>query len=705
MASETVIECRAEYAVGTAIFAVRWFARWKTTGFKGFIWDEAFAFSAWTFFTLIYAMVELLAIVGAPIAFTQEQREALPDSRKKSMREGAKAMFASFFFLIMMVWSLKGCLVMIFLRLTKNTRLHGYVLVVAAISVVSCLAAIITQFTHCLPLHHNWQILPDPGKECSAGVVINIIIAVGNVLTDALLLVVPVSVLKDVQTAMWRKIKIGFLLSLGVFVMGMAIARCILSLGSSVQVALASVWAQREAIVSIFAVNAPVINALLKVETWTSTDISCKCVHPSRSCHIHPTNLDDSGSRSNRRRAGDVDFEMVDVETQTDPQKTIRILESINQSSFQSDADRYATKEAARRLLARLETPFERGWTLAFETPVLVAGLQMGSDLGIWIKWADAEKQSGGKPTKLEIILGWCKAEAEPNLLRRFLKHLSALYVLEETDVDEWKLTPYTRAMGNTSTHADQIIQCGLDHTIPSGVNLAKFLRKYNYQDPLDKTKLDNYADMTGGMDFFATCAKDPERLGSSFIGLMTALRNHKMPWTEVYDTAELVSGANLENGTPLFVDIGGAHGLDTERLLARHPDLPSNVLVVQDTPEVVAMTPEELDPRVRKMAYDFFTPQPLVGARAYFFHAVPHDWPDVDVLRMLANVRDAMKQGYSKLLIYEVLMNCVSGLERTEQHWKDLLREAGFSINCISRHPRAVESVIEAELTSEEQP
>lgn len=80
------------------------------------------------------------------------------------------------------------------------------------------------------------------------------------------------------------------------------------------------------------------------------------------------------------------------------------------------------------------------------------------------------------------------------------------------------------------------------------------------------------------------------------------------------------------------------------------------------------------------------------------------------------------MKQDYSKLLIYEVvlpaegatslmttldlqLMNCVSGLERTEQHWTDLLKEAGFSINSISRHPRAVESVIEAELSSIEQP
>lgn len=47
---------------------------------------------------------------------------------KKSMREGAKAMFASFFFLIVMVWSLKGCLIMIFLRLTYVLlRLNGLV--------------------------------------------------------------------------------------------------------------------------------------------------------------------------------------------------------------------------------------------------------------------------------------------------------------------------------------------------------------------------------------------------------------------------------------------------------------------------------------------------------------------------------------------------------------------------------------------------
>lgn len=198
----------------------------------------------------------------------------------------------------------------------------------------------------------------------------------------------------------------------------------------------------------------------------------------------------------------------------------------------------------------------------------------------------------------------------------------------------------------------------------------------------------------------------------------MTALRNHKMDWTDVYDTSQMVKGADMTSPAPLFVDIGGAHGLDAARLLAKHPDLPGSAgLIVQDLPEVVSTHAiEVLDPRVTREAYDFFTPQPLVGARAYFFHAVPHDWPDADCVRIFENVKVAMQKGYSKLLIYEIvlpatgatglmttldlqLMNCTSGLERTEQNWRELLRTVGLKIVTISRHPRAVESVIEAEL------
>ncbi|ORY67787.1 S-adenosyl-L-methionine-dependent methyltransferase [Pseudomassariella vexata] len=393
---------------------------------------------------------------------------------------------------------------------------------------------------------------------------------------------------------------------------------------------------------------------------------------------------------------------------------TLSKLDSIQPETFDNDAERYAAKEAARRLLARLETPFERSWALSFENPVLISGVQICSDLGIWTKWTEVNKQNGGAAQTLDDILGMCNVTVNRNLLRRFLKHISALYLLEETGIDMWKPTPFSLAMGDSATYIGQTMLCGIHHTIPGGIRLAKFLKKIKYEEPLDKTKFDNYADLVGE-DFFDHCQNDPIA-GGSFIGLMTALQNYKMDWTDVFDTRKLVEGTDLRSG-PLFVDVGGAHGLDTARLLARHEDLPSDVLIVQDLPEVVSThAKEQLDGRIKRMAHDFFTAQPVVGSRAYFFHAVPHDWPDADCLRIFGHVKAAMKKGYSKLLIYEVvlpaqgatnlmttldlqLMSTVSGLERTEEHWTTLLGQAGFKIISVLRHPRAVESVIEAEL------
>ncbi|KAJ0118710.1 S-adenosyl-L-methionine-dependent methyltransferase [Diaporthe amygdali] len=400
----------------------------------------------------------------------------------------------------------------------------------------------------------------------------------------------------------------------------------------------------------------------------------------------------------------------------TKPHNVVEVLDSISGQSFDTNADRYEAKEAARRLLARIETPFERSWALSFETPVLIAGLQICQDLGIWSTWA-AKHDNNEDIQTLDGVIDMCNVPVQPNLLRRFLRHLAATNVLEETGVDTWKLSPFAKAIGKDTTNIGLSVQCGLDHTIPCGVNLAGFLAKHRYQEPLDKAKFDNYTDLFGS-DFFDLCQRNPS-VGGSFIGLMTALANHKMDWTEVYNTAGLVQGADLSSSGPaLFVDIGGAHGLDTARFLAKHPNLPASAkLVVQDLPEVVSTHAKTaLSPRIERMAYDFFQPQPLLGARTYFLHAVPHDWPDGECKRIFQNIKTAMLKGYSKLLIYEVvlpnkgatslmttldlqLMNLTSGFERTERGWEKLLGEVGFGILQIFRHPGAVESVIEVEL------
>ena len=167
----------------------------------------------------------------------------------------------------------------------------------------------------------------------------------------------------------------------------------------------------------------------------------------------------------------------------------IQSLDSIRPTQFADDARRYEAKEAARRLLNRLETPFEQGWRLSLETPVLIAGIQVALDLGIWEKWTEADKKKPGTAVDLEQLLKWVKKQIEPNLLRkptfltmsrtrirldkiltwnhagRFFRHLAALYVLEETNVDTWKPTPYSLSLGDTESHTDQITQCGYVRT------------------------------------------------------------------------------------------------------------------------------------------------------------------------------------------------------------------------------------------------
>lgn len=96
----------------------------------------------------------------------------------------------------------------------------------------------------------------------------------------------------------------------------------------------------------------------------------------------------------------------------------ISTLDAIQPSQFSTDAERFEVKEAARRLLTRLETPFEQGWRLSFETPVLVAGVQTILDLGIWKKWMEADKKNPGAPVHLDQLLEWANTKAEPNLLR-----------------------------------------------------------------------------------------------------------------------------------------------------------------------------------------------------------------------------------------------------------------------------------------------
>ena len=92
------------------------------------------------------------------------------------------------------------------------------------------------------------------------------------------------------------------------------------------------------------------------------------------------------------------------------------------------------------------------------------------------------------------------------------------------------------------------------------------------------------------------------------------------------------------------------------------------------------------------------------------------HDWGDEDGVKILKNLVPALKKGYSRVLLNEIVVSeekptlAATNMdlmmlahfavrERTEKEWSDILAQAGLKIIKIWNYPGVAESVIEAEL------
>lgn len=101
---------------------------------------------------------------------------------------------------------------------------------------------------------------------------------------------------------------------------------------------------------------------------------------------------------------------------------TVAYLDGISAAdSFGSELERHQVRAAVRRLLARVETPYERAWGYCFEHPVVFAALKTGIDLGLWSAWT---KQGGG-PKSVDDLAKLANATVEINLLRQYPCHAS----------------------------------------------------------------------------------------------------------------------------------------------------------------------------------------------------------------------------------------------------------------------------------------
>ena len=107
--------------------------------------------------------------------------------------------------------------------------------------------------------------------------------------------------------------------------------------------------------------------------------------------------------------------------------------------------------------------------------------------------------------------------------------------------------------------------------------------------------------------------------------------------------------------GAGTIVDVGGSHGQVSIAIAKKYPEVEC---IVQDLPDTIAglesRLPSNTRSRVKGMAHDFLTPQPVHGADIYLLRWILHDWSDKYCVKILQCLTPALKKG-AKIVVNDI--------------------------------------------------
>ncbi|KXG46747.1 Winged helix-turn-helix transcription repressor DNA-binding [Penicillium griseofulvum] len=249
---------------------------------------------------------------------------------------------------------------------------------------------------------------------------------------------------------------------------------------------------------------------------------------------------------------------------------------------------------------------------------------------------------------------------------------------------------------------------------LPAYHKTPMFLSQTQYKNPGDHRNAPFQRAYDTKLSFFEWLGQNPPAL-ARFNTFMEGTRAHFSHWAEWFPVQDrLIDGARCDGRTPFLVDIGGGRGHDLMGLKLRYPQLPGP-LVLAEMPWVIDEI-QSLDSDIQRVKHDFFTAQPVKGARAYYLKWILHDYTDENCRKILLNIVGAMERGYSKILIEEnvlpeinagytetmldmILMAVCPGIERTEAMWTRLFSSVGLKISKIWAPTRDTTGIMELEL------
>ncbi|KAJ5179211.1 hypothetical protein N7492_002421 [Penicillium capsulatum] len=239
------LETFVEYAIGMSFFLARLGARLHVSGFDGLRLDDAFAVAAMIFWTLQTAIIYVLNLYGSNIGLDTQTAMLVPASQFPKMILGSKLAFMNWIWYMCYIWCCKGVLLCLYFKLTQGTWHRKLVWG----SVGFCVFTATGKFN------------PTPGP-------LYIVIAVFNVLSDILILIIPIPILTKLQVPLQRKLILAVMFSSGIFIMICTILRAHYSLGDITHLPIALGWADRECFVAAIVVSLPGIKPLFRNTKW-----------------------------------------------------------------------------------------------------------------------------------------------------------------------------------------------------------------------------------------------------------------------------------------------------------------------------------------------------------------------------------------------------------------------------------------------------
>ncbi len=295
----------------------------------------------------------------------------------------------------------------------------------------------------------------------------------------------------------------------------------------------------------------------------------------------------------------------------------------------------------------------------------------------------------GGSPrsvTELAAAVG-----SDERSLYRVMRFLASHGFFEEKDNRSFDLTPLAAAL---RSNADGSFRAAARMFM----RFFSCLKNFGHSLRTGGSALTE----TLGEPIFDYLPKHPEE-ATIFDAAMTAIHGAETPaMLEAYDFT----------GIGTLADIGGGNGSLLIATLKRYPDLKGMLFDLDhDTKRAEdAINSAGLADRCTMRQGSFFEALPP-GADAYLFRHIIHDWTDELSVRILRNCRDVIPADGRLLLVEPVvptgndpspakdmdiaMLVYPGGMERTENEYRDLFREAGFELSGVTPTASPV-SVIE---------